>query len=239
MEVFLLSSQGFSSAFFPLRAPPLVWSDVELPSGTELKLEIPSLYRFLWWTCSSWSCGCLRSRFHGYDPWRPAFLPCGPVSWWCARCSTSSKSSNPWITPPTAQKWVFVGVEYKVSWMMSLSWSKNHVPVQTDGFLTFECQGLQSSNSSELRGNMMELLRRSVLYIEPVDPVYWCGALSKCEGSILPCLQVCTCCEVWKKKYNIQLHFLSVAQDQVPDRGTKKFECLLTFDKPVVKKGYL
>uniref|UniRef100_A0A8C2WHQ6 Piezo domain-containing protein n=1 Tax=Cyclopterus lumpus TaxID=8103 RepID=A0A8C2WHQ6_CYCLU len=42
---------------------------------------------------------------------------------------------------------------------------------------------------SELRGNMMELLRRSILYIEPVDPVYWCGALLKCEGRILPCLR--------------------------------------------------
>ncbi|KAK2851179.1 hypothetical protein Q5P01_007455 [Channa striata] len=55
--------------------------------------------------------------------------------------------------------------------------------------------GLQSFNSSglddgmELRGNMLELLRRSILYIEPVDPVYWCGALRKCEGRILPCLR--------------------------------------------------
>ncbi|TKS77326.1 Piezo-type mechanosensitive ion channel component 2 [Collichthys lucidus] len=55
--------------------------------------------------------------------------------------------------------------------------------------------GLAPSNSSglddgvELRGNMMELLRRSVLYVEPVDPVYWCGALRKCEGRILPCLR--------------------------------------------------
>ncbi|XP_047463265.1 piezo-type mechanosensitive ion channel component 2 [Mugil cephalus] len=55
--------------------------------------------------------------------------------------------------------------------------------------------GLLPSNSSalddgvELRGNMMELLRRSILYIEPVDPVYWCGALRKCEGRILPCLK--------------------------------------------------
>ncbi|XP_059190060.1 piezo-type mechanosensitive ion channel component 2 [Centropristis striata] len=51
------------------------------------------------------------------------------------------------------------------------------------------------SNSSglddgvELRGNMVELLKRSILYIEPVDPVYWCGALRKCEGRILPCLR--------------------------------------------------
>ncbi|KAM9855188.1 piezo-type mechanosensitive ion channel component 2 [Aulostomus maculatus] len=55
--------------------------------------------------------------------------------------------------------------------------------------------GLAPSNSSGLdygaepRGNMMELLRRSILYTEPVDPVYWCGALRKCEGRILPCLR--------------------------------------------------
>ncbi|XP_019728730.1 piezo-type mechanosensitive ion channel component 2 [Hippocampus comes] len=54
---------------------------------------------------------------------------------------------------------------------------------------------LVSSNSStlevgmEMRGNMMELLKRSVLYMEPVDPIYWCGALLKCEGRILPCLR--------------------------------------------------
>ncbi|KAM4609898.1 piezo-type mechanosensitive ion channel component 2 [Polymixia lowei] len=51
--------------------------------------------------------------------------------------------------------------------------------------------GLVFSNSSglEMGGNMVELLRRSVLYAEPVDPVYWCGALLKCEGRILPCLR--------------------------------------------------
>ncbi|XP_034027616.1 piezo-type mechanosensitive ion channel component 2 [Thalassophryne amazonica] len=53
---------------------------------------------------------------------------------------------------------------------------------------------LQSNSSGldfglELRKNMEELLRRSVLYIKPVDPVYWCGALRKCEGQILPCLR--------------------------------------------------
>uniref|UniRef100_A0A4W6BTH3 Piezo-type mechanosensitive ion channel component n=1 Tax=Lates calcarifer TaxID=8187 RepID=A0A4W6BTH3_LATCA len=37
--------------------------------------------------------------------------------------------------------------------------------------------------------NCTALLRRSILYIEPVDPVYWCGALRKCEGRILPCLR--------------------------------------------------
>ncbi|XP_028308279.1 LOW QUALITY PROTEIN: piezo-type mechanosensitive ion channel component 2 [Gouania willdenowi] len=55
--------------------------------------------------------------------------------------------------------------------------------------------GLLLTNSSlleevaELRGNLEELLRRSILYIQPVDPVYWCGALRKCEGQILPCLR--------------------------------------------------
>ncbi|XP_029291030.1 LOW QUALITY PROTEIN: piezo-type mechanosensitive ion channel component 2 [Cottoperca gobio] len=55
--------------------------------------------------------------------------------------------------------------------------------------------GLAASNSSglddgvELTGNMLELLSRSILYTEPVDPVYWCGALRKCEGRILPCLR--------------------------------------------------
>uniref|UniRef100_A0A7N8XGX8 Piezo-type mechanosensitive ion channel component n=1 Tax=Mastacembelus armatus TaxID=205130 RepID=A0A7N8XGX8_9TELE len=41
----------------------------------------------------------------------------------------------------------------------------------------------------ELMGNIVELLRRSILYTEPVDPVYWCGALRKCDGRILPCLR--------------------------------------------------
>lgn len=66
--------------------------------------------RFLWWTQSSWFCGRLHSRSHGYDLWHPASLLCGPASWWCARCSTSSKSSNPSITPPTVQLWVFMSV---------------------------------------------------------------------------------------------------------------------------------
>lgn len=57
-------------------------------------------------------------------------------------------------------------------------------------------QSLVPSNSSGLDGNAelggitAELLNNSVLYSEPVDPVYWWGALRKCEGSILPCLQV-------------------------------------------------
>lgn len=73
----------------------------------------------------------------------------------------------------------------------------NKTSLESEGLLKFQCQGLQSSNSSEMRENMMELLKRSILYVEPVDPVYWCGALRKCEGSILPCLQVRTCYKVF------------------------------------------
>ncbi|XP_062314285.1 piezo-type mechanosensitive ion channel component 2 [Osmerus eperlanus] len=40
-----------------------------------------------------------------------------------------------------------------------------------------------------LEGNMAELLKRSVLYVEPVDPAVWCGELRKCEDRILPCLR--------------------------------------------------
>uniref|UniRef100_A0A8C7YMW5 Piezo-type mechanosensitive ion channel component n=1 Tax=Oryzias sinensis TaxID=183150 RepID=A0A8C7YMW5_9TELE len=48
---------------------------------------------------------------------------------------------------------------------------------------------LDYSSNCTVMGNIAELLRRSILYIEPVDPVYWCGALRKCEGRILPCLR--------------------------------------------------
>uniref|UniRef100_A0A8C8MMR9 Piezo-type mechanosensitive ion channel component n=1 Tax=Oncorhynchus tshawytscha TaxID=74940 RepID=A0A8C8MMR9_ONCTS len=46
-----------------------------------------------------------------------------------------------------------------------------------------------SSNCTTLEGNMAELLRRSVLYVKPVDPAIWCGELRKCEDRILPCLR--------------------------------------------------
>lgn len=53
-------------------------------------------------------------------------------------------------------------------------------------------QSLVSVNGTglELEGNMAELLRRSVLYVKPVDPAIWCGELRKCEDRILPCLRV-------------------------------------------------
>ncbi|XP_031660217.1 piezo-type mechanosensitive ion channel component 2-like [Oncorhynchus kisutch] len=46
-----------------------------------------------------------------------------------------------------------------------------------------------SSNCTTMEGNMAELLRRSVLYVKPVDPAIWCGELRKCEDRILPCLR--------------------------------------------------
>uniref|UniRef100_A0A6Q2ZNI8 Piezo-type mechanosensitive ion channel component n=1 Tax=Esox lucius TaxID=8010 RepID=A0A6Q2ZNI8_ESOLU len=47
-----------------------------------------------------------------------------------------------------------------------------------------------SSNcTSIVSPNTEELLKRSVLYVEPVDPAIWCGELRKCEDRILPCLR--------------------------------------------------
>ncbi|XP_069506230.1 piezo-type mechanosensitive ion channel component 2-like [Ambystoma mexicanum] len=34
-----------------------------------------------------------------------------------------------------------------------------------------------------------ELLQNSILYVEPVDPARWCGALIKCVENVLPCLK--------------------------------------------------
>ncbi|KAI4871611.1 hypothetical protein NFI96_000999 [Prochilodus magdalenae] len=45
------------------------------------------------------------------------------------------------------------------------------------------------SNGSWYSGNMTQLLQKSVLYVEPVDPAMWIGGLRKCDDSILPCLQ--------------------------------------------------
>ncbi|KAI5094834.1 piezo-type mechanosensitive ion channel component 1, partial [Silurus meridionalis] len=38
-------------------------------------------------------------------------------------------------------------------------------------------------------GDVAQLLQKSVLYIEPVDPSLWIGSLKKCGNAILPCLQ--------------------------------------------------
>ncbi|XP_062854275.1 piezo-type mechanosensitive ion channel component 2 [Trichomycterus rosablanca] len=48
---------------------------------------------------------------------------------------------------------------------------------------------LLSSNQSQYSVNVPQLLQRSLLYVEPVDPSLWVGALRKCGDSILPCLQ--------------------------------------------------
>nr|XP_029521203.1 piezo-type mechanosensitive ion channel component 2-like [Oncorhynchus nerka] len=49
-----------------------------------------------------------------------------------------------------------------------------------------------SSNCTAVRSLTTSMrnteLRRSVLYVKPVDPAIWCGALRKCEDRILPCL---------------------------------------------------
>nr|XP_025041544.1 piezo-type mechanosensitive ion channel component 2-like [Pelodiscus sinensis] len=34
-----------------------------------------------------------------------------------------------------------------------------------------------------------ELLKKSVLYVAPVDPADWCGGLQKCHDNVLPCLK--------------------------------------------------
>ncbi|KAK3566022.1 hypothetical protein QTP86_024184, partial [Hemibagrus guttatus] len=45
------------------------------------------------------------------------------------------------------------------------------------------------SNQSWYNGNVEQLLQKSLLYIEPVDPSMWVGSLRKCGHAILPCLQ--------------------------------------------------
>ncbi|TNN60308.1 Piezo-type mechanosensitive ion channel component 2 [Liparis tanakae] len=72
---------------------------------------------------------------------------------------------------------------YQLKVIKPLDYSSNC----TSGLVPFNSSGLD--DGAEVRENMVELLRRSILYIEPVDPIYWCGALLKCEGRILPCLR--------------------------------------------------
>ncbi|XP_063049296.1 piezo-type mechanosensitive ion channel component 2 [Engraulis encrasicolus] len=49
--------------------------------------------------------------------------------------------------------------------------------------------GLVSINGTWSVSNMEELLRKSLLYVDPVDPAVWFGALFKCGDRILPCLK--------------------------------------------------
>ncbi|XP_072222975.1 piezo-type mechanosensitive ion channel component 2 [Leuresthes tenuis] len=83
--------------------------------------------------------------------------------------------------------WACVMVVCKMFYQLKVIKPLDYSSNCTAGLLPSNSSGLD--DGGELKGNMMELLRRSILYIEPVDPVYWCGALLKCEGRILPCLR--------------------------------------------------
>ncbi|XP_029974309.1 piezo-type mechanosensitive ion channel component 2 [Salarias fasciatus] len=83
--------------------------------------------------------------------------------------------------------WACVMVVCKMFYQLKVIRPLDYSSNCTAGLLPTNSSGLE--DGAELRGNLVELLRRSILYIEPVDPVYWCGALRKCEGRILPCLR--------------------------------------------------
>ncbi|XP_014195171.2 piezo-type mechanosensitive ion channel component 2 [Haplochromis burtoni] len=83
--------------------------------------------------------------------------------------------------------WACVMVVCKMFYQLKVIKPLDYSSNCTAGLLPSNSSGLD--DGAELKGNMVELLRRSILYIEPVDPVYWCGALRKCEGRILPCLR--------------------------------------------------
>ncbi|XP_030590436.1 piezo-type mechanosensitive ion channel component 2 [Archocentrus centrarchus] len=83
--------------------------------------------------------------------------------------------------------WACVMVVCKMFYQLKVIKPLDYSSNCTAGLLPSNSSGLD--DGAELKGNIVELLRRSVLYIEPVDPIYWCGALRKCEGRILPCLR--------------------------------------------------
>ncbi|XP_037629066.1 piezo-type mechanosensitive ion channel component 2 isoform X2 [Sebastes umbrosus] len=83
--------------------------------------------------------------------------------------------------------WACVMVVCKMFYQLKVIKPLDYSSNCTAGLVPYNSSGLD--DGAEMRGNMVELLRRSILYIDPVDPVYWCGALRKCEGRILPCLR--------------------------------------------------
>ncbi|KAM4570603.1 piezo-type mechanosensitive ion channel component 2 [Fundulus diaphanus] len=83
--------------------------------------------------------------------------------------------------------WACVMVVCKMFYQLKVIKPLDYSSNCTAGLLASNTSGLD--NGADMRGNLVELLRRSILYIEPVDPVYWCGSLRKCEGRILPCLR--------------------------------------------------
>ncbi|XP_070695122.1 piezo-type mechanosensitive ion channel component 2 [Pempheris klunzingeri] len=91
------------------------------------------------------------------------------------------------LASSTSAVWACVMVVCKMFYQLKVIKPLDYSSNCTTGLIPSNSTGLE--DVAELRGNMMELLRRSILYIEPVDPVYWCGALLKCEGRILPCLR--------------------------------------------------
>ncbi|XP_015233211.1 PREDICTED: piezo-type mechanosensitive ion channel component 2-like [Cyprinodon variegatus] len=83
--------------------------------------------------------------------------------------------------------WACVMVVCKMFYQLKVIKPLDYSSNCTSGLLVSNSSGLY--DEADLRANLVELLKRSILYTEPVDPVYWCGALRKCEGRILPCLR--------------------------------------------------
>uniref|UniRef100_K7GEW4 Uncharacterized protein n=1 Tax=Pelodiscus sinensis TaxID=13735 RepID=K7GEW4_PELSI len=50
-------------------------------------------------------------------------------------------------------------------------------------------QGLYQNRTYYHDNSLDELLKKSVLYVAPVDPADWCGGLQKCHDNVLPCLK--------------------------------------------------
>ncbi|CAJ1085575.1 piezo-type mechanosensitive ion channel component 2 [Xyrichtys novacula] len=93
---------------------------------------------------------------------------------------------RPWASSISAV-WACVMVVCKMFYQLKIIKPLDYASNCTAGLIPSNSTDLD--DGVELRGNLLELLRRSILYTEPVDPVYWCGALRKCEGRILPCLR--------------------------------------------------
>ncbi|XP_053571976.1 piezo-type mechanosensitive ion channel component 2-like [Bombina bombina] len=69
-----------------------------------------------------------------------------------------------------------------------------------------------------------ELLQKSILYVSPVDPALWCGALRKCEDSVLPCLKnhltILAIMAIESTVYRHQLYYRVHNQLTTPITGT-------------------
>ncbi|XP_078509091.1 piezo-type mechanosensitive ion channel component 2-like [Lissotriton helveticus] len=69
-----------------------------------------------------------------------------------------------------------------------------------------------------------ELLQNSILYVEPVDPARWCGALIKCVENVLPCLKnhltILTLMAFEMTVYRHQLYYRTHNQLTTPITGS-------------------